>query len=184
LRLAAHDLEHIVLGGVHRAAVHQRGTLGECLHHFLLLLGRLGHDIVVFHLRRGQVKLIGGFDVSNFAEQVHQLREIEKLGEAGARPVAGAFRCQLQRRDGFSEAAGPAVEVGHVQFLQPFILEIPLHSVKLSHGVADRRTGGEDNTTAAGDFVHVAALGEHITGLLGVTGGEARHIPHFCVEEQ
>ena len=91
LRLAAHDLEHIVLGGVHRAAVHQRGTLGECLHHFLLLLGRLGHDIVVFHLRRGQVKLIGGFDVSNFAEQVHQLREIEKLGEAGARPVAGAF---------------------------------------------------------------------------------------------
>lgn len=91
MRLAAHDLEHIVLGGVHRAAVHQRGTLGECLHHFLLLLGRLGHDIVVFHLRRGQVKLIGGFDVSNFAEQVHQLREIEKLGEAGARPVAGAF---------------------------------------------------------------------------------------------
>ena len=91
MRLAAHDLEHIVLGGVHRAAVHQRGTLGERLHHFLLLLGRLGHDIVVFHLRRGQVKLIGGFDVSNFAEQVHQLREIEKLGEAGARPVAGAF---------------------------------------------------------------------------------------------
>ena len=47
---------------------------GESLHHFLLLLGRLGHDVVVFHLRRGQVKLIGGFDVSNFAEQVHQLR--------------------------------------------------------------------------------------------------------------
>ena len=98
LRLAAHDLEHIVLGGVHRAAVHQRGTLGECLHHFLLLLGRLGHDIVVFHLRRGQVKLIGGFDVSNFAEQVHQLREIEKLGEAGGRPVAGAFGLDFVKR--------------------------------------------------------------------------------------
>jgi len=181
LRLAAHDLEHIVLGGVHRAAVHQRGTLGECLHHFLLLLGRLGHDIVVFHLRRGQVKLIGGFDVSNFAEQVHQLREIEKLGEAGARPVAGAFRCQLQRRDGFSEAAGPAVEVGHVQLLQAVILEIPLHGVKFGHAVRYGGAGGKDNPSVAGDFVHIATLRKHIAGLLGIAGGETCHIPHLGV---
>ena len=85
------DFEHIVLGGVHRAAVYQGGTLGERLHHFLLLLGRLGHDIVVLHLRRGQVELIGGFDVRHLFEKVHQFREIEKLGEAGACPVAGAL---------------------------------------------------------------------------------------------
>ena len=35
------------------------------------------------------MKLIGGFNVRHLFEQVHQLREIEKLGEAGARPVAG-----------------------------------------------------------------------------------------------
>ena len=90
----------------------------------------LGHDVVVFHLRGRQIQLIGGLNVSNFAEQVHQLREIEKLGEAGARPVAGAFRCQFQGCDGFSETAGPAVKVGHTQFLQAVILEIPLHGVK------------------------------------------------------
>ena len=91
MRLAAHDLEHIVLGGVHCAAVYQGGTLGQRFHHFLLLLGGLGYNVVVFYLRCRQVELVGSLDVSNFAEQVHQLREIEKLGEAGARPVAGAF---------------------------------------------------------------------------------------------
>ena len=72
----------------------------------------------------------------------------------------------------------------HAQFLQAVILEIPLHGVKFGHGVADRGAGGKDNPPAAGDLVHVATLGEHITGLLGVAGGEARHIPHFRVEEQ
>ena len=131
MRVAAHDLEHIVLGGVHRAAVYQGSALGERLHHFLLLLGGLGHDVVVFYLRGGQMKLIGGFNVRHLFEQVHQLREIEKLGEAGARPVAGAFRCQFQRRRRFTKARRPAVKVGHAQFLQAVILEIPLHGVKL-----------------------------------------------------
>lgn len=98
MRLAAHDLEHIVLGGVHRAAVYQGGTLRESLHHFLLLLGGLGHDVVVFHLRCGQVELIGGFDVRHLFEKVHQLREIEKLGEASARPVAGALGLDFVKR--------------------------------------------------------------------------------------
>ena len=38
--------------------------------------------------------------------------------------------------------------------------------------------------TATSNLVHVATLCKHITGLLGVTGGEASHIPHFRVEEQ
>ena len=41
-----------------------------------------------------------------------------------------ALRGQFQRRDGFSETAGPAVEMGHVQFLQAVILEIPLHGMR------------------------------------------------------
>ena len=98
LRLAAHDLEHIVLGGVHRATVNQRGTFGKSLHHFLLLLGGLGHHVVVLYFRRGQMELIGGLDVGHFPEQVHQLGEVEELGEAGSGPVAGAFRKQVVKR--------------------------------------------------------------------------------------
>ena len=125
------------------------GALGENLHHLFLVFSRLGHDVVVFHLRGGQVQLIGG--------------------------------CQLKRRDGFSEAAGPAVEVGHVQFLQAVILEIPLHGVKFGHGVADRGACCKDNATPAGQFIHITALGKHIAGFLGIAGGETCHIPHFCV---
>ena len=55
------------------------------------MLGRLGHNVVVFHLRRGQVQLVGGLDVRDLLEQIHQFWQIEKLGEAGPRPVAGPF---------------------------------------------------------------------------------------------
>ena len=157
------------------------GALGENLHHLFLVFSRLGHDVVVFHLRGGQVQLIGGFDVGNFTEQVHQLREVEKLAESRSCPVAGAFRCQLQRRDGFSEAAGPAVEVGHVQLLQAVILEIPLHGVKFGHAVRYGGASGENHTTVSGQFIHIATLCKHIAGLLGIACGETCHIPHLGV---
>src|SRR5699024_491363 len=40
----------------------------------------------------------GGFDVGNFTEQVHQLREVEKLAESRSCPVAGAFGKQVVKR--------------------------------------------------------------------------------------
>ena len=175
------NLEHIVLGRVNGSAVYQRCALRKGLDHFLLMFGRLRHDVVVFHLRGGQVQLVGGLDVRHFFEQVHQLRQVEKLGESSARPIAGSLRGQFQRRDGFSETAGPAVEMGHVQFLQAVILEIPLHGVKLGHGVADRGSGCKDNATVSGNLVHIAALGKHIGGFLRVRCGKTSHIPHFCV---
>ena len=73
------------------------------------------------------------------------------------------------------------VEAGHVQFLQAVILEVSLHGVKFSHGVADRSAGGKDNPSVAGDLVHIATLRKHIAGLLGIAGGETCHIPHFGV---
>ena len=85
------NLEHIVLGRVNGSAVYQRCALRKGLDHFLLMFGRLRHDVVVFHLRGGQVQLVGGLDVRHFFEQVHQLRQVEKLGESSARPIAGAF---------------------------------------------------------------------------------------------
>ena len=156
-------------------------ALGEGLHHFLLVFGGLCHDVVVFHFWGGQVQLVGGLDVRHLFEQVHQLRQVEKLGESGARPIAGSLRGQFQRRDGFSETAGPAVEMGHAQFLQAVMLEIPLHGVKLGHGVADRGSGCKDNATVSGNLVHIAALGKHIGGFLRVRCGKTSHIPHFCV---
>ena len=91
MRLAAHNLEHIVLGRINGSAVYQRCTLRKGLDHFLLMFGRLRHDVVVFHLRGGQVQLVGGLDVRHFFEQVHQLRQIKELAESRSCPVAGAF---------------------------------------------------------------------------------------------
>ena len=111
--------------------MHSRSAFRERLHHFLLLFGGLGHDVVIFYLRGGKMELVGGLDVCDLFEQVHQLRQVEKLGEAGPRPVAGPFRGKLQSGHCLPEAAGPAVKVRHAQLLKPVILEIPLHGVKL-----------------------------------------------------
>ena len=150
----------------------------------LLLFRGLGYNIVVLHLRDRQVQLVSGFNVCNLLKQVHQLRQIEEFTEPGPRPVAGAFRCQLQSRYRFTEPAGPAVKMGHVQLLQPVILEIPLHGVKLRHGVADRSAGGEYHAPVAGKLVHVAALGKHVAGFLGIRCRKAGNIAHFGKQEQ
>ena len=128
------------------------GALGEGLHHILLVSGGLCHDVVVFHLRGGQVQLVGGLDVRHLFEQVHQLRQVKELGKSCPRPVAGPLRGQFQGCHRFPEAAGPAVEMGHVQFLEPLILEVALDGIKFGHTVADRRSGGEHNAPAAGDL--------------------------------
>ena len=175
------DFEHIIHRRVHTSSVYFGSALGECFHHFLLMFSRLCHNIVVFHLRGGQVQLVGGLDVRHLFEQVHQLRQIKELAESRPCPVACSLRGQFQRRDGFSEAAGPAVEVGHVQLLQAVILEIPLHGVKFGHAVRYGGAGGENHTTVSGQFIHIATLCKHIAGLLGIAGGETCHIPHFGV---
>ncbi len=133
----AGDLEHIVLGRVHRTAVYLGRPLGERLYHLFLDFGGLGHDVVVLHLRRGQMQLVGGLNIRHLFEQVHQLRQVEKLAESCSCPVAGSFRGKLQRGAGLPEAAGPAVKVGHAQLLQAVILEIPLHGIKFGGHIGD-----------------------------------------------
>ena len=165
------NLEHVILGRVNSSAVYQRCPFRKSLDHFLLMFGRLRHDVVVFHLWGGQVQLVGSLDVRHFFEQVHQLWQIKELAESRSCPVSGALRCQLQSCDGLSKSGSPAVKVGHVQFLQAVILEIPLHGVKLGHGVADRGSGCKDNATVSGNLVHIAALGKHIGGFLRVRCG-------------
>ena len=87
---------HIVLGRVHRTAVYLGRPLGERLYHLFLDFGGLGHDVVVLHLRRGQMQLVGGLNIRHLFEQVHQLRQVEELGETGPGPVAGSLRGKLQ----------------------------------------------------------------------------------------
>ena len=109
------------------------GAFGQLLYHGLLDQGGLGGDGVVLHLRGGQVKLIGGLDVRNFLEHVHQLRKVEKLGKAGPGPVAGPLRGQLQSRDRLPEPGGPAVKVAHAHLLQAVILKVTLDGIHFGH---------------------------------------------------
>ena len=98
MRLAAHNLEHIVLGRINAAAVYQRCALGKSLDHFLLMSGRLRHDIVVFHFRGRKIQLVGSLNVRHFFEQVHQLRQIKEFAESRSCPVAGSLGLDFVKR--------------------------------------------------------------------------------------
>ena len=39
----------------------------------------------------------------------------------------------------------------------------------------------KDHTPVSGEFIHVAALAEHIAGFLSIGGGKPGDIAHFCV---
>ena len=182
LSSVAGHFQHIVLPGIN-PGVNGGSAAGKLLDHGFLVFRRLSHHRFKLHLRRGQVQLIRRFYISNLLEHRHKLREIEEFGEAGAGTIAGSFRGQLDGRDGFPEGTGPAIEVGHVVSPQGIILQIPLHGIKLGHGVGNGRTRGKHHTTPAGDFVHVPAFQKHIRGLLRFAGGKARHIAHFRQKE-
>ena len=170
--------------GVNAAGMDLLGPLGELFYQGLLVLRGLADNSVVFHFRGRQVQLVGSLDVGHLLEDRHELGQVEEPGEAGPGPVAGALGGQLQGRDRLAEPGGPAVERAHTHLHQAVVLEIPLDGIALRHGVADGRAGGEDHAAAAGDLVQVAALGEHVAGLLGLGAGKPCHIPHFGVEEQ
>ena len=155
--------------------------LGELLHHGFLVAGGLGLLHMVLHLRSREVELVGGLDVRHLPEYRHELRQVEELREAGPCPVAGALGSQLNGRHRLPKGGGPVVKVVEPLALQRSLLEIPLHGIELRHGVGDRGAGGEHHALASGDLIQVAAFQEHITGFLGVAGGQARHIAHLCV---
>ena len=158
-----------------------RCAFGKCLHHFLLLRGGLDHDRFVFHIGCRELELIRRLDVSDLAEDVHQLRQVEELRKARARPIACALRSQLNRCRGFAKGGRPAIEVRHAAALQSAVLQIALHRIQLRHGVAHGRACGEDDAAPAGQLVHVAALHVHVAGFLRLGGRNARHVAHFGI---
>ena len=177
----AGDLEHVVHRGIDLLIMDCRCAFGKCLHHFLLLRGGLDHDRFVFHIGCRELELIRRLDVSDLAEDVHQLRQVEELRKARARPIACALRSQLNRCRGFAKGGRPAIEVRHAAALQSAVLQIALHRIQLRHGVAHGRACGEDDAAPAGQLVHVAALHVHVAGFLRLGGRNARHVAHFGI---
>lgn len=134
----AGDPQHVVLMGVHSAGVDLLGPLGQFFDKGLLVLRGLADDGAVLGLGYGEIQLVRGLDVGHLAENIHQLGQVEEPGKAGAGPVAGALGSQLQGGDGLAEPAGPAVEGAHAHLLETVVLQIPLNSVALGDGIADR----------------------------------------------
>ena len=141
----AGDLEHIVLGRVHRAAVYQGSAFRERLHHFLLLFGGLGHDVVVRPPGAWQVQLVGGFNVRDLLKEIHQLWQVEKLAESCSCPVAGSSGASSSAVTVSPKREPSSQNWAMPKLLQAVILEIPLHGVKLGHRVGNRRAGGKDD---------------------------------------
>ena len=61
------------------------------------------------------------------------------------------------------------------------ILQIPLHGIEFCHTVAYGRTCRKDHPAASGEFIHVAALAEHIAGFLRIRCGKTGDIAHLCI---
>lgn len=91
MRVAAHNLEHVIDRRIDHLPMDGCGPLRKGLHHFLLLSGGLDDHRLIMHLRRRQMKLIRGLDVRDLTKDIHELRQVEKLGKPGACPIAGAL---------------------------------------------------------------------------------------------
>ena len=184
MRVAAHNLEHVIDRRIDHLPMDGCGPLRKGLHRFLLLRGGLDDHRLIMHLRRRQMKLIRGLDVRDLAKDIHELRQVEKLGKPGARPITGALRGQLNGRRCLSERRCPAVKMRHAAALQGSVLQVPLHGVQLGHRVADRCARSKDDAAAAGQLVHVAAFQVHVAGFLRFGSGNPRHVAHLRVQKK
>ena len=178
------NAEHIVNRRVNCSCVNFSGSFGKLLHHSLLDFGGLCHFVVIDCFRRWEVELVGGFDVCRFFEQVHKLRQIKELCKTSSRTVACTLRCKLNGGRGLAKSRSPAVKVRQALVADSVVLQVSHHRVKLRHGVADRCPRCEYNASAVSQLVDVAALQEHIGGLLCIGSRKPCHISHFRVEEQ
>ena len=152
------NAKHIIHGRVNLTGVNGCGSFGKLLYHRLLNFGRLCNFVVIDWRRSWQIELVGGFNVCRFFEQVHQFGQIKELRKASSRTVARALRCKLNGCRGLSKSGSPTIEVCQTFVADGVMLQVTHHRVQLRHGVADRRSRCEYNTSAVGQFVNVAAL--------------------------
>ena len=161
-----------------------RSSFRKLRYHILLMFRGLNHNSLKLCFRNREIQLVRGLDVCHFLEHIHQFRKVEELGKSGSGTIAGSLRCKLNGSRCFTKGRCPGVKMGQILFLERTVLEITHDRIKLGHGVADGSTRGEDNTTTAGDLVHIAAFHKHIRRFLSFRSGQTCHIPHFGVEEQ
>ena len=126
--------------------------------------------------------VIDALGVHDLEPDLHQLRDIYELAEAGVHAEAGPVRGHLQSRFCQRELVGPGVEVRDAERLQGFQLEVPLHGKQLGEGVGDRRTGQPNHFPTV--FMQPAELHEHVEGALGVRVGQPGDAGHAGGEEQ
>ena len=90
--------------------------------HYDLDVQSMGNHVVIYRIRHGKVKLVGGLYVRSLSKKIHQFREIEKFCEPCPRPVPRPFRSKLNRRLRFAEGRRPCVEVGQTLLVQHPVL--------------------------------------------------------------
>ena len=173
------DQQHVVLVGGDHLVPYLLGTLREAFHHLLLGLRGLEHHMAVVGFGNRELQHVGGLDIRGLLEHGHELGQIVETGKAGLGAVAGALRGKLDGRDGLTKGRGPGIKIEKPVPAQGPVLQILLHGIHLHHAVADGRTGGKDDASAARDLVQVAALHVQVAGLLGLGLRDAAHVPHL-----
>ena len=171
--------EHVVLLRVNRARMNLRSTLGQRLHHLLLIDRRLDRHRLIVRVRHRQMKLIRRFNIRNLLEHRHQFRQVEELRKARPRAVSRPLRRKLNRRHRFAERRSPCVKMNQPHFFQRSILQIALHRIQLGHGIGHWRARRENNAASTRQFIHISAFQKHIGRFLRFAGRNSRHIAHF-----
>ena len=126
---------------------------------------------MIFRFRYRKIKLVSGLDIRYLFEQRHKLGQVEELCKARPGTITRPLRRQLQRSNRLAEATGPAVKMAHAELLEPVVLQIPLDSIQLRHGIGDGCAGGKDNTAVMSDLIKIPGFHEHIGTFLGVCSG-------------
>ena len=105
------NLEHVVNIRLHKPCTDFFCSFGKGSDQFRLDFTWLGLDVVVLDRRNRELQHIGGLNIRHLPEHQHQLRQVEKLGKAGFRPVIGSLRSQLQSGDCLTKGGCPAVKM-------------------------------------------------------------------------
>ena len=145
---------------------------------------RLHRDIVEDCFWHRKVKHICGFYIRNLFEHRHKFGKIIEPCEPCLCSVTWTFRCQLNRRNGFSKGGCPSIEVLQIVFHKGVILQVSLNGIEFHHRVWDRRSGCKHRTTTARDFIKIATLHKKVAWLHRFGLCDTADISHFGIEEK
>ena len=91
MRVAAHDLEHIIDSRIHHAVAYPLGAFRKRDDHLLLMRRGLHGYIVVADCWNGEVQHIGSLHIRNLLEHGNEFGKIIKTGEPCLCTIARSF---------------------------------------------------------------------------------------------